>query len=95
MLTIHNIYKLFRRDVRDWRISRVETINTAYLIHLRKPTGESMQVNLERNIIEGNAYELWCWKDGMNGTFPERLVLPIERYRTPEKTIENIALLLM
>jgi len=37
MLEIVNIEKLYKKDVGGWRISRVETIPSAYIIHLLKP----------------------------------------------------------
>ena len=68
MLTIVNIEKLYKRDVHEWRIGRVETLDNTYLIQLRKPDGQKMQVNLERNAIgmgEAPLYELWFWSDDL------------------------------
>ena len=68
MLTIVNIEKLYKRDVGEWRIGRVETLDNTYLIQLRKPDGQKMQVNLERNGIgigEAPLYELWFWSDDL------------------------------
>ncbi len=47
MLEIVNIEKLYKKDVGGWRISRVETIPSAYIIHLLKPGGERHQLNIE------------------------------------------------
>jgi hypothetical protein len=101
MLTIKGIEKLYKHDVGEWRIARVETINTVYLIQLRKPNGESMQVNLERNKIGnefGNEYELWYWNgDPINDPYncvPQRLMLPITQFTDIWKTIQGINLLI-
>ena len=52
MLTIENITKLYRRDVGEWRIGKVETTNTTYLFQLYKfNRRNTIQVNLERNPI--------------------------------------------
>jgi hypothetical protein len=93
MLTIKGIEKIYKQDVGEWRIARVETIQTAYLIQLRKSTGESMQVNLERNKI-GSAYELWFWKTDNGTTWPARLMLPITQFTDIWKTIQGINLLI-
>jgi hypothetical protein len=86
MLTIKGIEKIYKQNVGEWRIARVETINSAYLIQLRKPNGESMQVNLERNITDKNGYELWYWNgDPINdpcNCVPQRLILPISQFFT-------------
>jgi hypothetical protein len=68
MLTIVNIEKLYKRDVGEWRIGKVETLDSTYLIQLRKPNGQTMQVNLERKAIgmgEAPLYELWFWSDDL------------------------------
>ena len=98
MLTIVNIEKLFRKDVRGWRISGVETLPNTYLIHLRKPNGEKHQVNIERNPIGDNEYEMWCWKDNLvnkTNPIPERFILEKDCYKTMNKTLIRINLLLM
>jgi hypothetical protein len=67
MLTIINIENLYKKDVGEWRVRAIETLDSAYLIHLLKPNLEMMQINLERNAIgEGDSalYELWFWSDG-------------------------------
>ena len=59
MLSIENITKVYKKDVGEWRIGKVETLNTAYLFTLYKfNRRETIQVNLERNPI-GVQYELW------------------------------------
>ena len=67
MLTIKNIEKLYKQDIGEWRVGRVETLDSAYLIKLMKPNGEDKQVNIERNAIgeyDAALYELWFWTDG-------------------------------
>jgi hypothetical protein len=67
MLTIKNIEKLYKQDIGEWRVGRVETLDSAYLIKLMKPNGEDKQVNIERNAIgeyDAALYELWFWNDG-------------------------------
>ena len=96
MLEIVNIEKLFRKDVCGWRISGVETTNSAYLIHLRKPKGEKHQVNIERNPI-GGEYEIWCWKTvhHLPNMVPERLMVNKDALSTMEKALLRINLLLI
>ena len=54
MLTIENITKVWKQDVAGWRIGKIETTNGAYLFQLYKLNRrERMQVNLERNGING------------------------------------------
>ncbi len=68
MLKIVNIENLYKKDVGEWRVRAIETLESAYLIHLLKPNGERKQINLERNAIgEGDSalYELWFWSDGI------------------------------
>ena len=98
MLTIKNIEKLFREDVADWRISGVETLTNTYIIHLRKLNGEKHQVNIERNPIGDNEYEMWCWKDNLvnkTNPIPERLMLTRDMLRTREHCITRMLLLMM
>jgi len=67
MLTIKNIEKLYKQSVGEWRVGRVETLDSTYLIKLMKPNGEDKQVNIERNAIgeyDAALYELWFWNDG-------------------------------
>ena len=78
MLTIENINKIWKRDVGEWRIGMVETLDSTYLIQLRKPNGQTMQINLERNAIgmgEAQLYELWFWSDDIGGGIPIRRLL--------------------
>jgi len=98
MLTIENIAKVYKYNVCGWQIGIVETTNSAYLFQLRKPTGESMQVNLERNIINGdNKYELWHWKTSPAGGYgtPNRLMFKKEAFETPNRFLNAMNLLLM
>jgi hypothetical protein len=68
MLTIENISKLYKMDAGEWRVGKVETMDSAYLIKLYKHNRrETTQVNIERNPIgqrDTALYELWFW----NGT---------------------------
>ena len=95
MLTIENITKLYKMDVGTlWRIGKVETLNTAYLLTLVNPVGQRIQVNLERNPI-GVQYELWCWDSYQNNTplptaVPRRRMLDNAKLKTPEVLIEQI-----
>ena len=98
MLTIKNIEKLFMQDVAGWRISRVETLPNTYIIHLRKLNGIKHQVNIERNPICDNEYEMWCWKNNLvnkTNPIPERFIFEKDCYKTMEKTLSRINLLLM
>jgi len=96
MLEIVNIEKLYKKDVCGWRISRVETIPSAYIIHLRKPNGETHQVNIERNPI-GGEYEIWCWKTvhHLTNMVPERLMVNKGNLSTMDRALTAINLLLM
>ncbi len=99
MLEIVNIEKLYKKDVGGWRISRVETIPSAYIIHLLKPGGERHQLNIERNPI-GDEYEMWCWKPvGTIGPLPnsvaERLMVSKGNLSTMDRALTAINLLLM
>jgi len=99
MLTIENIAKVYKYDVCGWQIGIVETTNSAYLFQLRKPTGESMQVNLERNAIgkDNKEYELWHWKTNPAGGYgtPNRLMFKKEAFATPNRFLNAMNLLLM
>lgn len=91
MLTIKGIEKLFRQDIGEWRIARVETLQGAYLIQLRKPNGENMQVNLERNKNKG--YELWYWQGHIGDPknyIPKRLIFPINQFFTMNGLVSAI-----
>ena len=79
MLTIKNISKLYKMDAGEWRVGKVETLNTAYLIQLYKYNRrKTIQVNIERTPIgEGDTalYELWFWADDSGGAKPIRRLL--------------------
>ena len=95
-LEIVNIEKLYKKDVGGWRISRVETIPSAYIIHLRKQNGERHQLNIERNPI-GDEYEIWCWKTvhHLANMVPERLMVNKGNLSTMDRALTAINLLLM
>lgn len=98
MLTIENTHKLFRRDVGEWRIGRVEEAAEAYLIQLNKYNGDKMQVNLERIPI-GNSYELWMWsKQNSNGVpntaVPKRIMVLIDTIKDMNKLVDTIKFLI-
>ena len=98
MLTIRNIEKLFRQEIGEWRISRIETYPNTYLIHLRKPNGEKHQIHIERNPIGDNEYEMWTWKGNIGDPQnykPERLIVKKDCYKTMNDTLARINLLLM
>lgn len=95
MLTIENITKVFRRDVGQWRIGKIETVGQAYLFQLMKSNGERMQVNLERNRIGNDEYELWHWKSHKGTIKPERMLVNKNSIETPDKLIDALTLLLM
>jgi len=79
MLTIKNIEKLYKQDVGEWRIGKVVTLDSSYLIQLYKHNRrETKQVNIERTPIgEGDTalYELWFWADDSGGAKPIRRLL--------------------
>jgi hypothetical protein len=82
MLTIENINKIWKRDVGEWRIGKIQTQNTAYLfqlyIHNRR---HQIQINLERTPIGRGGvffYELWCW-DMQDGGAPLPHATPLRR----------------
>mgnify|MGYP006961907049 FL=1 len=66
-------------DAGEWRVGKVETLNTAYLIQLYKYNRrKNIQVNIERTPIgEGDTalYELWFWSDDLGGGIPIRRLL--------------------
>ena len=99
MLTIENITKVYKKDIGNWRIGRVETINTAYLFTLINPVGHRIQINLERNPI-GLQYELWCWDSYQNNaphpnSVPRRRMLDKDKLKKPEILIEQIKQLII
>ena len=97
MLTIENITKVWKRDVCGWRIGKIETMPGAYLFHLYKfNRRETMQVNLERNDINGQ-YEMWHWKTAPAGGYgaPNRLMFEKKAFETPNGFLNAMNLLLM
>ena len=94
MLTIKNIEKLYKKDIGNWRIGRVETINTAYLFTLINPVGQRIQINLERNPI-GVQYELWCWDSYQHNVplptaIPRRRMLDKDKLKTMDGLVNQI-----
>jgi hypothetical protein len=94
MLTIENVTKLYRTDISNWRIGKVETINTAYLFTLINPVGQRIQINLERNPI-GVQYELWCWDSYQHNVplptaIPKRRMLDKDKLKTMDGLVEQM-----
>jgi hypothetical protein len=91
MITIKNYGKLFRKDVGQWRVSRIEEEKSFYQITLIKVDGEKVSVNLERsgiNTTSNKEYEMWYWKgmtNNPNYALPERLLLKAEQLNTIDK----------
>lgn len=97
MLTIENIIKVWKQDVCGWRIGKIETMPGAYLFHLYKyDRSERLQVNLERNDINGE-YEMWHWKTSPAGGYgtPNRLLFEKKAFETPNGFLNAMNLLLM
>ena len=95
MLTIKNIEKLYKCDVGDWRIGKVVTLDSSYLIQLYKHNRrETKQVNIERTPIgEGDTalYELWFWEDDSGSAKPiRRLLRKCDFELGPSYVIKNI-----
>ena len=95
MLTIKNIEKLYKCDVGDWRIGKVVTLDSSYLMQLYKHNRrETKQVNIERTPIgEGDTalYELWFWEDDSGGAKPiRRLLRKCDFELGPSYVIKNI-----
>ena len=95
MLTIKNITKIWKRDVNEWRIGKIETLSSTYLfklyIHNRR---HQIQINLERNPI-GDEYELWCWDKQDNGSplahaIPLRRMLGMDKLISPNMLVEQM-----
>jgi hypothetical protein len=82
MLTIENINKIWKRDVGEWRIGKIQTQNTAYLFQLYiSNRRHQIQINLERTPIGRGGvffYELWCW-DMQDGGAPLPHATPLRR----------------
>ena len=95
MLTIKNIEKLYKCDVGDWRIGKVVTLDSSYLMQLYKHNRrETKQINIERTPIgEGDTalYELWFWEDDSGGAKPiRRLLRKCDFELGPSYVIKNI-----
>ena len=95
MLTINNIEKLTQYGaVGDWRVGKVVTLDSAYLMELRNSYGKKMQVNIERTPIgEGDTalYELWFWEDDSGSAKPiRRLLRKCDFELGPSYVIKNI-----
>ena len=95
MLTIKNIEKLYKQDVSNWRIGKVLTLDSSYLIQLYKHNRmDTKQVNIERTAIgEGDTalYELWFWSDDSGGAKPiRRLLRKCDFELGPPYVIKNI-----
>jgi hypothetical protein len=92
MLTIKNLTKIWKCDVGNWRIGKVETQSYCYMFTLFKNnSGERLQINLERQPI-GLEYELWYWKivGGQSphpNSTPERMLLSRDKLITPNVLI--------
>ena len=103
MLTIENINKIWKRDVGEWRIGKIQTLDAAYLfqlyIHNRR---HQIQINLERTPIGGGdvlLYELWCWdmQDGgqpLPHATPLRLMLDMTELKTTDDLVNQMTKLL-
>ena len=95
MLTIENINKIWKRDINEWRIGKIETLSSAYLFQLYiYNRRHQIQINLERNPIgEGDfaLYELWCW-DMQDGGQPLPHATPLRRMldMTELKTMDGL-----
>jgi len=95
MLTIKNIEKLTQYGaVEDWRVGKVVTLDSSYLIQLYKHNRrETMQVNIERTPIgEGDTalYELWFWEGNTFGKPIRRLLRKCDFELGPLYVITNI-----
>ena len=102
MLTIENISKLYKMDVGEWRVGKVETLDSAYLIKLyRYNRRETMQVNIERNPIgqrDTALYELWFWNGtstNVNYMSPVRRLMSVgELKKGPSHIAQTIGVML-
>lgn len=98
MLTIQNISKLYLKEIREWKISAVESSNTTYFFHLRHQNGDTQRINIERNEPEPGYYEMWCWdrdwvKDPTN-CLPQRLLLKKYALSSMDSTLVHMERLL-
>ena len=95
MLTIENINKIWKRDVGEWRIGKIQTQNTAYLFQLYiSNRRHQIQINLERTPIGSGGvffYELWCW-DMQDGGAPLPHATPLRRMlnKAELKTMDSL-----
>ena len=103
MLTIENVNKIWKRDVGEWRIGKIETQNTAYLFQLYiSNRRHRIQINLERTPIGGGdvlLYELWCWdmQDGgqpLPHATPLRSLLDKVQLKTTDGLVNQMTKLL-
>jgi hypothetical protein len=103
MLTIENINKIWKRDVGEWRIGKIQTQNTAYLFQLYiSNRRHQIQINLERTPIGRGGvffYELWCWdmQDGgapLPNATPLRLMLNMAELKTMDGLVKQMEKLL-
>ena len=105
MLTIENINKIWKRDVGEWRIGKIETQNTAYLFQLYiRNRRHTIQINLERTpmwdkVKLGTVYELWCWDMQDNGqplphATPLRRMLDMTELKTMDGLVNQMTKLL-
>jgi hypothetical protein len=103
MLTIENINKIWKRDVGEWRIGKIQTQNTAYLFQLYiSNRRHQIQINLERTPIGRDGvffYELWCWdmQDGgapLPHATPLRRMLNMAELKTMDGLVEQMEKLL-
>ena len=94
MLTIVNIEKLYKLNVGNWRIGKVVTLDSSYLMQLYKYNSmDTMQVNIERTPIgEGDTalYELWFWSDDFIGIPIRRFLRKCDFELGPLYIIKNI-----
>jgi hypothetical protein len=95
VLIIENINKIWKRDVNEWRIGKIETLSSTYLFQLYiYNRRHQIQINLERNPI-GEQYELWCW-DMQDGGAPLPHATPLRRMldkvelKTPNGLVEQM-----
>jgi hypothetical protein len=102
MLTIKNYNKLYRKDVGEYRVAKIQETLNSYIIQLNKPDGYKRQVMLERNPIgKQREYELWMWdtnaqsKNGIptSTSTPKRIMLKIEYITDIQKLIGSIEFL--
>jgi hypothetical protein len=93
MLTIKNIEKIINKECGYWKIFEVQTEVNEYVISVMMPSRIKADVYLQRfPISHSNEYELWYWKSPVTA---ERLFFSIEQFKTLEKCIAAINLLLI